>query len=120
MTQYFEKYRGAERVSLVNALTEMGESASYNYRTRIAAANNIANYTGTATQNLQMLSLLKSGDLIRPADGAAADSTEQPKSNRKWLFGMALAGTIGALFFGKKKMTDKKPRKKKKRKKASK
>ena len=75
MAQYFEKYRGAEQVSLVNALAEMGENSTYSQRERIAAANGIANYTGTALQNLQMLSLLKSGDLIKP-NGESQTSTD--------------------------------------------
>ncbi|WP_347993367.1 hypothetical protein [uncultured Eubacterium sp.] len=35
-------------------------------RKKIAAANNISNYTGTAAQNEKMLNLLKQGKLIKP------------------------------------------------------
>ena len=33
---------------------------------KIAAANNISNYSGTAAQNTQMLNLLKAGQLVKP------------------------------------------------------
>lgn len=50
--------------SLVNALREIGEDISFENRRRLANLNGITNYVGNATQNLEMLQLLKSGRLI--------------------------------------------------------
>lgn len=61
---YFKKYTG-DSCSIVDALKNIGENSSYNYRSRIAALNGISNYTGTATQNTKMLNLLKKGKLIK-------------------------------------------------------
>ena len=58
--------------SLVDALRSIGTDSSLAYRKEIAAANGIADYTGTATQNTQMLDLLKAGMLIIP--GTAGES----------------------------------------------
>lgn len=63
--EYFAKpaYSGA---SLVEGLRMINSNTSYNYRKKIATANNIDNYTGTAAQNTKMLDLLKGGKLIKP------------------------------------------------------
>lgn len=62
---YFKKYTGSSS-SIATALNAIGEKNDYNYRKTIAAKNNIANYSGTAAQNTQMLNLLKQGKLIKP------------------------------------------------------
>lgn len=62
---YFAKYTGASG-SIVLALNSLGEKSSYEYRTKVAAANNINLYKGTALQNTKMLNLLKQGKLIKP------------------------------------------------------
>lgn len=62
---YFRPYRGSG-VSIADALYAVGAASSYAYRRRIAAANGIKSYRGTAKQNTQMLSLLKQGKLIKP------------------------------------------------------
>jgi len=49
--------------SFVNALVEIGVNGSFENRKAIAEANGITNYTGTATQNLKLLQLLKEGRL---------------------------------------------------------
>ena len=61
--KYYQKpnYTG---VSIAAALSTIGVDSSYAHRAKIAAANNIKNYTGTAAQNTQMLNLLKQGKLI--------------------------------------------------------
>ena len=70
---YFKKYTG-KSVSIVDALSTVGAKSSYDYRKKIAAANNIKNYKGTAAQNTQMLQLLKLGKLIKPkAKGGMID-----------------------------------------------
>jgi hypothetical protein len=48
------------------ALKSIGADSSYAYRRQIAAKNKIENYSGTAAQNLYMLSLLKKGELLIP------------------------------------------------------
>lgn len=50
--------------SFVNALKQIGEDISFENRSRIARLNGINNYVGSATQNLEMLQLLKDGRLI--------------------------------------------------------
>ncbi|MBR5619337.1 MAG: CHAP domain-containing protein [Clostridia bacterium] len=57
--------------SLADALRSVGADGSFAYRARIAAANGIADYEGTAAQNTQMLDLLKAGRLIVPDTNAA-------------------------------------------------
>ena len=52
--------------SIANALVSIGVDGSKAYRTKIAEANGIANYTGTAEQNIQMLDLLIEGKLLKP------------------------------------------------------
>lgn len=54
--------------SIVTALAAVGEkNTSYDHRARIAAANGIDGYRGTAVQNTTMLNSLKLGKLIRVA-----------------------------------------------------
>ncbi|MDE7121610.1 MAG: hypothetical protein K2O42_05560, partial [Oscillospiraceae bacterium] len=62
---YFPKYTGSEE-TLILALHAIGVDYSYNYRARIAVANDIVNYSGTAEQNIRMLELLKAGQLRKP------------------------------------------------------
>lgn len=50
-------------VSIVDALNQIGVNSSFGYRTKLANANDIANYCGTAEQNIQMLEMLKNGTL---------------------------------------------------------
>lgn len=52
--------------SIVDTLAKAGYDSSYAYRKKIAAANGISGYKGTAAQNIQMLELLKAGKLIKP------------------------------------------------------
>ena len=47
--------------TLAIALSSIGVNSSFAYRKKIAAANNITGYCGTATQNTQMLNLLRAG-----------------------------------------------------------
>lgn len=62
---YFNKYSG-NSVSIVEALKSINENSSYEYRSKIANANNIKNYAGTSVQNNRLLKLLKEGKLIKP------------------------------------------------------
>lgn len=62
---YYPKYIGFS-MSIVTALSSVGEkNTSLAHRKQIAGANGIANYTGMAVQNTNMLKLLKAGKLIR-------------------------------------------------------
>lgn len=63
---YYPRYTGATNTSIVSGLAGVGErDTSFNHRKKIAAANGISNYSGTAAQNLKMLALLKQGKLIK-------------------------------------------------------
>lgn len=63
--EYFKKYIG-DTISIVTALKSIGSASGFDYRSKVAKANGIANYSGTATQNTKMLNLLKQGKLIKP------------------------------------------------------
>lgn len=70
---YFPKYTGSSG-SLVDALNAVGANSSYDYRKKIAAANGISNYSGSAAQNTNMLNKLKSGTLKRPTANSSTPS----------------------------------------------
>ena len=53
-------YKGS---SLVDGLKSVGVNSSYDNRKKIAQANGIKNYTGTAKQNTELLNKLKKGTL---------------------------------------------------------
>ena len=57
----------AGATSIVDALKSIGVDSSMSNRKTIAAANGISGYSGTSSQNTQMLSLLKSGQLVNPS-----------------------------------------------------
>lgn len=69
-TRYFAAC-GKSETSVVDALKSLGENSGFAYRKKIAEANGIESYVGTAKQNIRLLSLLKQGLLIRP-DAIAA------------------------------------------------
>lgn len=64
-TVYFKKYAG-DTTSIVTALKSIGATSTFDYRSKIAKANSITAYSGTAAQNTKMLNLLKQGKLIKP------------------------------------------------------
>ena len=61
---YYPKYTGSS-VSIVDGLNTIGVDSSFSNRKKIAEANHISGYKGTAKQNTDMLNLLKSGKLIK-------------------------------------------------------
>nr|WP_122011737.1 N-acetylmuramoyl-L-alanine amidase [Maliibacterium massiliense] len=63
--------------SIADALAQIGIDNSCANRARLATANGIANYTGTAAQNTRMLDLLRAGQL-RPAGSVAPEPAPQP------------------------------------------
>ena len=62
--QTYPAYKGA-KTTLSAALKAVGVDASFTHRKKIAAANGISGYTGTASQNTRMYNLLVAGILIR-------------------------------------------------------
>lgn len=58
--------------SITAGLTAIKVDSGFANRQKIAQANGIANYSGTAAQNLQLVKLLKEGKLINPAGKAPA------------------------------------------------
>lgn len=62
---YYDRYSG-KTSSIVMALNSLGIGSSFENRKKIAKANGISNYTGTAAQNINLLNLLKQGKLIKP------------------------------------------------------
>lgn len=59
--EYYER----PEFTLVESLGKIGVDSSYKNRSKIAIANGITDYTGTAAQNIKMLELLKEGKLIK-------------------------------------------------------
>ena len=55
----------SSQTSLVDALKSIGVDSSFSNREKIAALNGISDYSGSAAQNNQLLSLLKQGKLIK-------------------------------------------------------
>ena len=73
--------------SLVGALDSIGVDSSFTNREKIAAANGISDYAGTAAQNNTLLNLLMNGQLKRPVsvegdpDGGGTGTSYYPKPN---------------------------------------
>lgn len=61
---YYKKYTG-KSMSIVDALNSIGVNSSYINRKKIAKANGIKLYVGSAKQNTKMLDLLKKGKLVK-------------------------------------------------------
>lgn len=62
-SEYYPKYIGFT-TAIVSALATVGEKdTSMNHRKKIAAVNGISNYQGTIKQNLQLVTLIKQGNL---------------------------------------------------------
>lgn len=56
-------YYKTPEFTLIDSLNKIGVDSSYAFRKKIAAANGISNYSGTAEQNMKMLDLLNNGQL---------------------------------------------------------
>jgi N-acetylmuramoyl-L-alanine amidase len=63
--QYYARYFGTTS-SIVTALNSLKIGSSFANRKKIAKANGITLYLGTAAQNTKLLNLLKQGKLIKP------------------------------------------------------
>lgn len=57
------KYYDTPEFTLIDCLNKIGADSSYSNRKKIAIANGIQNYSGTAAQNTEMITLLNSGYL---------------------------------------------------------
>ena len=60
------EYYTSPEFTLIDSLNKIGVDSSYHHRYKIAMANGIKNYCGTAEQNIELLYLLNSGKLIKP------------------------------------------------------
>lgn len=63
---YYPAYTG-KRTTLTVALTSLGINSTYAFRKKIAKANNITGYMGTASQNTRMYNMLVAG-LLKKAE----------------------------------------------------
>jgi hypothetical protein len=61
----YGKPKGYKGVSIVDALKAAGVASDFGTRMKIAKANGIGSYSGTAYQNAQLLELLMEGKLIK-------------------------------------------------------
>ena len=59
-------YSAFNSSSIVDGLKSIGVDSSFNNRKKIAQANGISNYSGTASQNEQLCNLARQGKLIKP------------------------------------------------------
>ena len=82
--------------SLVGALNAIGVDSSFDNREKIAAANGITNYTGTAAQNNKLFNLLMSGQLKRPGsiNGEVTNTSYYPTPSYS---GTSLVGALDAI-----------------------
>lgn len=62
---YYPRYFGTTG-SIVTALNSIKVVSSFSNRKKIARANGITMYMGTAAQNIKLLNLLKQGKLVKP------------------------------------------------------
>lgn len=61
----YYKACSSKYTSIAEALKSIGVDGSYANRKKIAEKNNIRNYKGTASQNIELLNRLKNGKLIK-------------------------------------------------------
>ena len=80
---YYKKYTGSTD-SIVSALNSIGVDSSYKNREKIAKANDINGYSGTASQNTKMLNLLKQGKL-KKAGSTSSGSTPTTSYYKKYI-----------------------------------
>ena len=64
MPEVQPQYYTTPEFTLIDHFNKIGVDSSYKHRTKIAAANDIVGYSGSAEQNLYMLKLLNEGKLL--------------------------------------------------------
>lgn len=67
-------YKAFDSTSIVDGLKSIGVDSSMSNRKKIAAANGISNYTGTAAQNNKLCSLAKQGKLKKAGSTGSTPS----------------------------------------------
>lgn len=86
--------------SITAALAAIKVDSSFANRKRIAAANGISSYTGTASQNTALLRLLNQGRLVNPGATSTATAAATPKVNfypRTTAGGASLTAALNAI-----------------------
>lgn len=78
----YANYNGS---SIVDALKGIGVDSSFNHRKQLASLNGISNYTGTPSQNTQLLNLLKQGKLKANGTSNTNTSTTSNTNNTAYL-----------------------------------
>ena len=68
-------YKAFSSTSIVDGLKSIRADSSMSNRKKIAAANGISNYTGTAEQNTKLLSLAKQGKLKKAGSSSGSSSS---------------------------------------------
>lgn len=68
-------YKAFSSTSIVDGLKSIGVDSSMGNRKKIAAANGISNYVGTAEQNTRLLSLAKQGKLKKAGSSSVGSSS---------------------------------------------
>ena len=91
---------GSSYTSIVSALNSIGVDSSYSHRKSIAAANGISNYSGTSSQNVKLLSLLKAGNLKKPggtsnSSGTSASNAYYPRCSSSYTSIVSALNSIG-------------------------
>ena len=64
-TEVNPEYYETPEFTLIDSLNKIGVDSSFKHRKKIAAANGIKDYTGTAEQNIRMLKMLNDGTLVK-------------------------------------------------------
>lgn len=75
-TNHYFSACAASYKSITDALKSIGADSSFASRNNIAANNGISNYKGTYDQNVQMLNLLKNGQLIEWVENCTGYTTK--------------------------------------------
>lgn len=92
-TSYFPKC-SKSATSIVDALKAAGYDSSYSYREKIAKANGINDYKGSASQNTDLLNRMKRGELKKPGSGSESGSSSTVAKSKN--LSEALYGTSKA------------------------
>lgn len=80
-TSYYKKFSST---SIVDGLKSIGVDSSMANRKKIAAANGISNYSGTASQNTKLLDLAKQGKLKKAGSSSSSSSSSSVSYYKKF------------------------------------
>ena len=76
-------YKAFSSSSITDGLKSIGVDSSMANRTKIASANGVSNYTGTASQNISLLNLAKAGKLKVAGSASSGGTTTASASYYK-------------------------------------